>query len=189
MGESGQGDCIVKKTVPNELREEFTHPLKQSSEYDLKEHFIDGRQKKWKKVIEWIFTILGWYLLISYIGYLIYGSLAIKYDWYLPEFKVYTRSMVIEVQKHFYILGIAVLVIVALMIIWKNYNKRKYGHLHRRRFKAPVSNEELSETFDLNPEMIERMQSERLVVLPKNIIPEGLGIGKEKEDNGKEQRK
>ena len=110
------------KHIPTELREGFTNPLKQKSEYDLHEHFIDGKQKKWKKVIEWILTIVGWFVLISYIGYFIYGSIAIKAGWYLPEFKVYTREMVLEVQRYFYILLIATLVIALLIMIWKNYN-------------------------------------------------------------------
>lgn len=178
----------MKKEKPTELREDFTNPLPQRVEYDLREHFIDGRQKKWKKVIEWILTILGWFLLLSYAGYLIYGSLAIKYGWYLPEFKVYTRNMILEVQKYFYILFIAMLIVIVVMIVWKNYNKKKYGNLHRRRFKEPVSNEELAETFQIDMEMIEKMQNERKVVLPENIIPKELGVGRTKRVKRKEER-
>ena len=173
------------KHIPTELREGFTNPLKQKSEYDLHEHFIDGKQKKWKKVIEWILTIVGWFVLISYIGYFIYGSIAIKAGWYLPEFKVYTREMILEVQRYFYILLIATLVIALLIMIWKNYNKKRFGNLHRRKFKAPVSNEELAETFRLDIETIEKMQNDRHTVLEKNIIPPDLGIGrKNMQENG-----
>lgn len=181
----------MRKEKANELRDDFTNPLKQKSEYDLREHFIDGRQKKWKKVIEWILTILGWFMLLSYAGYLIYGSLAIKYDWYLPEFKVYTRAMIIEVQKYFYILFIATLIIIILLIVWKNYNKKRFGNLHRRKFKEPVSNEELAKTFQLDMETIEKIQNERMVVLPTNIIPEDLGIGRKtkQKEKIKQQRK
>ena len=78
--------------------EVFADPLEQHVDYELEEHFINGKQKKWKKVIEWILTMAGWFLLLSYIGYLIYGSCAIKFNWYLPEFKVYTRQMILAVQ-------------------------------------------------------------------------------------------
>ncbi len=168
------------KEQPTELREGFTNPLKQKAEYDLSDHFIDGRQKKWKKVIEWILTLIGWFVLIFFIGYLIYGSLAIHFDWFLPEFKVYTRAMVLEVQHYFYILFIAFLIAALLLIGWKNYNKKRFGNLHRRRFKAPVSNQEIADMLRVDVELIEKMQNERVVVLPKNIIPEDIGVGRKK---------
>ena len=34
--------------------------LPQKVDYDLDKHLIVGKQKKWKKVIEWIITIIGW---------------------------------------------------------------------------------------------------------------------------------
>ena len=58
-------------------------PLNQEVEYEIEDHLIYGKQKTWKKIIEWILTILGWVVILSYISYLIYGSLAIKFDWYL----------------------------------------------------------------------------------------------------------
>ena len=172
-----------EKVIPTELREGFTNPLKQKAEYDLSDHFIDGRQKKWKKVVEWILTLMGWFVLLSFIGYLIYGSLAIRYGWYLPEFKVYTRAMVLEVQHYFYILFIAFLIAALLLIGWKNYNKRRFGNLHRRRFKAPVSNEELAEALQVDIALIEQMQNERMIVLPTNIIPKDIGVGRAKRES------
>ena len=177
-----------KREMATELREGFTNPLKQKAEYDLSEHFIDGRQKKWKKIIEWVLTIFGWFVMLSFIGYLIYGSLAIKFDWPLPEFKVYTRAMVLEVQRYFYILLIAFCIIVLLFMIWKNYNKRRFGNLHRRKFKPPVTNEELAELLKVDIAQIEKMQTERMVVLPTNIIPKDIGIGRAKNQDQKKTR-
>lgn len=108
----------------NEQLDSFTNPLPQKADYDLREHFIYGNQKGWKKVIEWILTIGAWLIIISYVGYLIYGSLAIKHGWYLPEFTIYNREMVLEIQKYFYILFIAILILCVLLIFWKNYNKK-----------------------------------------------------------------
>ena len=39
--------------------------LPQKAYYDINEHLIVGKQKKWKKVIEWFFTILGWLIMFS----------------------------------------------------------------------------------------------------------------------------
>ncbi len=161
----------------NEHLDSFTNPLPQKVEYDLEEHLIYDRQKGWKKVLEWILTIAAWALLLSYIIYLIYGTLAIHNGWYLPEFTIYTREMVLEIQRYFYILFIAFLIICVLLIFWKNYNIRKFGRLHRRKFRPSVTNEELAELFELDVKTIELLQCDKAVILERNIIPEELGMG------------
>ncbi len=163
-----------------ELSDDFTNPLVQKVEYNFEKHLIYDRQKGWKKVLEWIFTILAWTLLASYIIYLIYGSLAIHYNWFLPEFLFYTREMITTVQWYFYILFIAFLIIVIFLIFWKNYNKQKYGKLHRRKFKPAVTNEELAEMFEIEQLVIEKMQNDRVTILEQNIIPEHLGMGSQR---------
>jgi len=156
---------------------DYTNALPQKVDYDLNDHLIYGKQKTWKKVIEWIITIIAWIILLSYIIYLVYGMLAVKYDWYLPNFVIYNREMIIEIKKYFFILFIAFLIIVAILIIWKNYNLRRFGKLHRRKFRPPVDNSELAEMFKLDKKTIEMMQNERVIILEKNIIPEELGMG------------
>lgn len=156
---------------------DYTNALPQKVDYDLNDHLIYGKQKTWKKVIEWIITIIAWIILLSYIIYLVYGMLAVKYDWYLPNFVIYNREMIIEIKKYFFILFIAFLIIVAILIIWKNYNLRRFGKLHRRKFRPPVDNNELAEMFKLDKKTIEMMQNERVIILEKNIIPEELGMG------------
>lgn len=165
-----------------EQRDSFTNPLPQKAEYDLGEHLIYGNQKGWKKVIEWILTIMAWAILLSYVFYLIYGSLAIKYGWYLPEFTIYTREMVLEIQKYFFVLFIALLIITVLLIFWKNYNLRRFGKLHRRKFRPPVEDEELATMFELDPELVDQFQNQRVIVLEHNIVPEDLGMGRDKDD-------
>ena len=87
-----------------EMDENFTSPLPQKVDYNLEEHLIYGKQKGWKKVIEWILTIAAWALLLSYIIYLVYGILAVENGWYLPEFTIYNREMIMEIRKYFFIL-------------------------------------------------------------------------------------
>ncbi len=166
-------------------------PLNQKVEYDMEAHLIYGRQKGYKKVIEWLLTFFGWFVLLVYAGYLIYGSLAIRYSWPLPEFLFFTKEMVLLIQQYFFILFIALLIATVLLIIWKNYNYYRFGKMHRRSFRPDVTNEELCETFELDLETVTRLQQERMVVLEENIIPEYLGMGnarhqeKEKEKSEK----
>ena len=175
--------------VIRELSDDFTNPIQQEVDYNFEKHLIYDRQKGWKKIIEWIFTIIAWVLLASYIIYLIYGSLAIHYQWYLPEFLFFTREMVTTVQWYFYILFIAFLIIVIFLIFWKNYNKYKYGKLHRRKFKPAVTNEELAEMFEIEQSIIEQMQNEHVTVLEQNIIPEHLGMGSSRQQEKEAQKK
>ena len=54
----------------NENRPDFTNPLPQKAEYNIEEHLVYGKQKTWKKVIEWIITIFAWVVLATYVAYL-----------------------------------------------------------------------------------------------------------------------
>ena len=166
----------------NENRPDFTNPLPQKVEYNIEEHLIYGKQKNWKKVIEWIITIFAWVVLATYIVYLIYGGLSIHNGWYLPEFLFFSKEMVLTIGHYFYILGIACLIFILLLIFWKNYNKRRFGKLHRRRFRPPVTNDEIEETFHIDANMVHAMQERRMIVLEHNIIPEDMGMGREKKN-------
>ena len=156
-------------------------PLEQAVEYDMESHLIYGHQKGWKKVLEWIFTILAWLVILCYVSYFIYGSIAIEKGWYLFEFFFLTREMIFVIQEYFLVYFIAILVFAILLIIWKNYNYHKFGKLHRRTFQPDVADEELEEMFDLDMDMIQYMQNSRYVLLENNIIPQGMGMGNDGE--------
>lgn len=164
-------------------------PLKQEVEYDMESHLIYGQQKGWKKVLEWILTILAWLIILCYIGYFIYGSLALKNDWYLFEFLFLTEEMIYVIQEYFFIYFVAILIFAVLMIIWKNYNYQKFGKLHRRKFRPDVDDQELCELFDLDMSVVEHMQSSRYVLLETNIIPQGMGMGREKKEESKDENR
>lgn len=164
-------------------------PLNQEVDYEIEDHLIYGRQKLWKKIIEWVLTILGWIVILSYIGYLIYGSLAIRFRWPLFEFLFFTREMVLVIQEYFFVLFIALLIAIILLVFWKNFNYHKFGKLHRRTFPPTVNNEELAEMFELDLQIIEQMQSERYVVLETNIVPKDMGMGAKTKDDKKNKKK
>ncbi len=161
----------------HEFKDSRSEPLPQKVEYDLDDHLIYGNQKGWKKVIEWIVTVIAWLFILTYIVYLVYGCFAVEYGWYLPEFFFYSRDMIFEIRKYFVILFIAAVIFVVLLLFWKIYNKRRFGRLHRRKFRPDVTNEEIAEQFELDPLLVGKMQSERYIRFDKNIIPEELGMG------------
>ncbi len=156
--------------------------LPQKADYDINEHLIVGKQKKWKKVIEWILTIIGWLIMFSYISYVIYGNLALKNGWKLFEFTIYNRAMLEEVNLYYIILLVVLLVAFVIFLIWKGYNRYKFGKLHRRDFSPGVSKEELMRRFELDEKTIEHFQNDKIITLEHNIIPEDLGRGKAVKD-------
>ena len=160
------------------------HKVQKITKKDFKDHLITGRQKWWKKIIEWIITILGWAILLSFVFYTIYGFLAERYGWYLPQYYVYNSQMRAELKIYIFIAFIALLICILVLLCWKEYNYLRFGRKNRRRFRKPVSNEELKEMFELDSMTLNHMQNDRYILLEKNIIPEHLGIG-----NKREQRK
>jgi len=144
---------------------------------DLKEHLILGKQKTWKKILEWIFTILAWLIILTYVGFIIYGNLAIKFGWSLPEFLFLNREMIKEVNHYYFIIFIVFLVGLLIFFVWKNYNKRRFGGLRRRKFRPDVSNEELQEKFNVDSELLYHLQHDRVIILEENIIPDKMGMG------------
>ena len=166
-----------------------SRPHGQKVDYDFDDHVISGKQKKWKKVIEWIITILGWAIMLVYVLYLAYGMLAVHFGWYLPEFLFFTRGMIFEIKRYFFILFIAALIVTLFLIIWKNYNYLRFGKLHRRTFRPDVSDEELMEFFEVDKMTVDKFHNERYILLPTNIVPEERGIGGKDDKQEKEEKK
>lgn len=164
-------------------------PINQKVEYDFEEHLIYGRQKKWKKVIEWILTIIGWTIILTFVLYYIYGNLMLKAGKKPFEFLYLNRRMLSELNKYCFIALIAFLILVVLLIVWKNYNYYRFGRLNRRKFKPAVNNQELAEIFEVDEAFVEKMQRERYVLLENNIIPEELGIGAKDKKKDKKKEK
>ena len=54
------------------------------------------------------------------------------------------------------------------------HNWKKKGWVNSK--KEPVENKELADMFELDMEMVEKMQNERYILLETNIVPEDLGI-------------
>ncbi|MBO4591203.1 MAG: poly-beta-1,6-N-acetyl-D-glucosamine biosynthesis protein PgaD [Eubacterium sp.] len=152
--------------------------LPQKVDYDLDSHLILGRQKKWKKIIEWIITIIGWLVMLMYVSYVIYGNIALRNGWEVPNVGVFSREMLLEVDKYYIILFVLLLLSLIGFMLWKKYNRDRFGSYRRREFRPDVGTAEIAEKFGLSEEQVKQMQSDRITVLEHNIIPEELGMGK-----------
>lgn len=133
---------------------------------------IKGRQKTWKKVIELCITVFAWLFILSYVTYVIYGFVSLALNIQPDEIWIYNTDMLLETKHLLYITFIIFLVETLFMIFWKEYNRRKYGKLNRRKFKPDVATEELALYFNQEETFIQKLHNDNIITLEKNIIPD-----------------
>jgi biofilm PGA synthesis protein PgaD len=83
--------------------------------------------------------------------------------WYLGV-RTFIREMVIPDPRAMGALALAYLVVVAILgailVVWSQYNLRRFRGQDRRRASPPVSDEELVHWFQISPEMLEGFRSQ-----------------------------
>ncbi|MBE6837041.1 MAG: poly-beta-1,6-N-acetyl-D-glucosamine biosynthesis protein PgaD [Ruminococcus sp.] len=171
------------------MNENKNMPLNQKSEYNFEEHLIYGRQKRWKKIIELLFTVIGWLFIVSFVAYYVYGNITLKSGKEPFEFLFFNKGMLKDLNNYYFIAFVALLILTVLLIVWKNYNYYRFGRLRRRKFRPAVNNDEICEMFELDKTFVEKMQNDRYVLLENNIIPEDMGIIISDKDKEKESKK
>ena len=138
----------------------------------------DTKQKKWKRVLEVILTIIAWVYMIVYWAFMIYGIICDKLGKPIKEWWIYTADTIHQTEHHFYILFIVILIEILVLIIWKEYNKHRFGKKDRRKFKPLVTEEELDEYFKLDEALAYSLHNDKYIELLENPIPQGMGQGK-----------
>lgn len=115
--------------------------------------------KKVRKILQIVTSLIAWYIIILALKeYTIIIWKWFKYEIDTPQIKK---------------IGIMILIIIMSVLInttWITYNKKKFGSLNRRKFKEPVSKEELSNYFEIDEKEIEKFQSEKYLELEDTII-------------------
>jgi len=135
-------------------------------------------QKKWKTVIEIILTVIAWIYMLIYWAFMIYGIICDKLGKPIKEWWIYNTNTIRQTEHHFYILFIAILIEILVLIIWKEYNKHRFGKKDRRKFKPHVTEEELDEYFKLDEALAYSLHHDKYIELLENPIPQGMGQGR-----------
>jgi len=133
-------------------------------------NIIDGRQKLWIRILEYIFTTLGWMYILTYVIFIIYGSLALTFGWYIPDLWIYNRHMLEETSNLIYALLVIILVVILVMTFWRSYNSIRFGKLRRRQMPLNVSDKEISDYFKVSEEQVKKYKKERIVIFDDNVI-------------------
>ncbi len=145
----------------------------------------DTKQVWWKKLIEVILTIVGWVYMLVYWIYMMYGVFCDALGYPVKELFIYDMAMLKTTEHYFYIMGLVIMIELAALILWKEYNRRRFGKKTRRTFKPDIENAEIDACFELQPELSNRLHNHKYVEVLQNPIPEGMGQGRK----GKKKKK
>lgn len=138
------------------------------------------KQKKWKKIIEIILTVIAWIYLVVYWVFMIYGIFCDLTHRPIKEWWIYNKATIHQTEHFFVVLFIAILIETLVLILWKEYNLHRFGRLRRRKFKGDVTEAELDEYFKLDPKISDTLHHGKYIELYENPIPEEMGRGRQK---------
>lgn len=143
------------------------------------EHIEDKvSQKPIRKILGIIITVIAWLYILIYWAFMIVGIFRDLYGKPVMSFWIYDLNTVRQTEHFFVILGIGILIETLILLIWKEYNKIRFGRKHRRSFKGDVTNKEIDEYFELSDELSNIMHNRRYIILNENPVPEGMGQGR-----------
>lgn len=169
-----------------ETEEETIEYIEDSNE---ERDIITGKQKTWKKIIEFIVTCACWLFILVYVFYIIYGSVTLLSGNNPISFWIYNKDVLLSTYKLFKVTGIILLIEILFMIFWKEYNRRKFGSLNRRTFRPDASIEDMVQFFGIDAALIEDMRTSDVYVLKHNIIPDDFKSVPMKPPSRQEQRR
>lgn len=183
--ESEAAQRLYRKELATKGAGSFSFPLIDGSPENPIENYDDDshieyktKQKWWKRLIELVLTVVAWAYILVYWVFMIYGIFCDKTGRPVREWFVYTNDTIHQTEHFFFILFVATIVEIALLILWKEYNKHRFGRLRRRKFAPDITDEEIDEQFQLDPELSAKLHNNKYVEVLENPIPEGMGQGR-----------
>ena len=148
-------------------------------DYKIERHIeYENKQVLWKRIIEVVLTVASWIYIVIYWLFMVQGMFLDYIGRPVKEFWVYTLDSIHQTEHYFSIMSFVILIEILALILWKEYNYRRYGKRKRRHFKPDVTAEELDKIFELDPEMSRSLHNDKFIVIPVNPIPEGMGQGR-----------
>ena len=171
---------------------DLSFPLVDGSErhpaidYKIEHHIeYENKQKPWKRLIEVCLTVISWIYIVVYWLFMIQGIFCDMIGRPVREFWIYTYDSIHQTEIYFSILANVILVEILVLILWKEYNYRRFGRLRRRHFKPDVSEAEIDEYFDLPADISYALHNNKIIEVPVNPIPEGMGQGRKQKKRKK----
>lgn len=150
-------------------------------DYKIERHIeYENKQVLWKRIIEVVLTAASWIYIVIYWLFIVQGMFLDYIGQPVKEFWIYNLDSIHQTEQYFSIMSVVILIEILALILWKEYNYRRFGKKKRRQFKPDVTDEELDKIFGLDPEMSRKLHNDKFIVVPVNPIPEGMGQGRKK---------
>ena len=137
-----------------------------------------NNQKTWKKAVGVILTLFAWVYMLVYFVYMIYGIICDKTNRPVKEFLFYDLNKIRQTEHFFAVLCIATLIELLVLIVWKEYNRRRFGSLRRRTFAPDITNQQIDSYFHLDPELSAVFHNDKYIEIEETPVPEGIGQGR-----------
>jgi poly-beta-1,6-N-acetyl-D-glucosamine biosynthesis protein PgaD len=133
-------------------------------------NIIDGLQKKHFKFLERLITIIGWLLALGYMFQIILCLLL----WFFNLSNFYRKLFVLgSIKATLITMVITVIISISsfmILYLWSFYNYKRFAHLRRRKFPREVTVEDITDYFHLEPNLVIKMQGEKIIELDKTIV-------------------
>ena len=175
-------DRGITQTQKEEDRKTNPQPIqldKYESAHNGDSHIeYKNNQKTWKKVIGVVLTLIAWIYMLVYFCYMIYGIICDKMHRPVKEFLFYDLNKIHQTEHFFAVLFIAVLIEILVLLLWKEYNRRRFGSLRRRKFAPDITDQEIDSYFHLDPLVSEVFHNEKYIGIEETPVPEGIGQGR-----------
>lgn len=138
----------------------------------------ENKQKLWKRILGSLFTLLMWTYMILFFAFMAVGIIRDLLGKPVRSFFIYNTDTVRQTEHFFFVLFIAVLIEILLLIFGKEYNRRRFGGLRRRKFQPDITDEEIDRYFELDPLVSQQMHHGKYIEVLHNPIPTGVGQGR-----------
>lgn len=144
-----------------------------------KEHIEDKvTQRPLRRIAGLVLTVVAWIYIVVYWVFMIVGIIRDARGLPVVSFWIYNQETIRQTKEFFLFLIFGTLVEIAVLLLWKEYNKLRFGRKQRRKFKEDVKDSEIDEYFDLSEELRNTMHNEKYIILNENPIPDGIGQGR-----------
>ena len=163
----------------NKCGKRYTTEAKESTdsiEAKKEENVISGKQKWWKRILEAVITVFAWCCILVYAGYLIYGLVCRLRGTAPGSFFIYNSGVLSESAHLAFITLIIILIETAVLLIWKEYNRLRFGRKNRRTFKPDVTVKDIADAFSMESETVLGYRNEKRLVLESNPIPKDFKL-------------
>lgn len=141
-----------------------------NEQIQLNKSFIIKSDRSWlREVVVGLFTLLVWVYCLTVVYFFVDALFSLNHEFpalFKTIFKM-TNNDIWGIIK----IGVVLLIsFYILLIVWGNYNKKKYGSLRRRKYPAPTTEEDLMNLNIIDEISYEELQNERVIVFEKNPI-------------------